>query len=326
MQNVDVLILAFSTPFTPHAYPYFPWLLASQSVLAPKTTQNMMLSAPPGLPPPYSTAPCSPVLAPKSAQTMMLSAPPGLPPPDSTTPCSKEHGGRKARGGKKRRLHCAAQAGCLSCVERHNPWPRKYQLFQAAKGGCLQCVKRLVLEERVAADASTDTGGYSVLDFVKWGQEQGIKGRHAEIKSFLQEQLSRAHRHPARGAQGKPPRSLKGVKTEARRASLQEQLSSAHGHAAPGPQKKPPRSLTDIREHARRTGIQLPVQGPSEPPESCKAIDKAARRQGLRLPVQARVAMRIMESLGWEGKECLVKLVQGRWPRGSVGEDLGRYQ
>ena len=217
MQNVDVLILAFSTPFTPHAYPYFPWLLASQSVLVPKTTQNMMLSAPPGLPPPYSTTPCS-------TQNMMLSAPPGLPPPYSTTPCSKQHGGRKACGGKKRQLHDAAQAGCLSCVERLNPWPRKYQLFQAAKDGCLECVKRLVLEERVAADARTDTEGYSVLDFVKWGQEQGIKGRHADIMSFLQ-----------------------------------EQLSSAHGRAAPGPQGKPPRSLKDIKKHARRAGIQKPV-------------------------------------------------------------------
>ena len=212
VQNVDVLILAFSTPFTPHAYPYFPWLLASQSVLAPKTTQNMMLSAPPGLPPPYSTAPCSPVLAPKSAQTMMLSAPPGLPPPDSTTPCSKEHGGRKARGGKKRRLHCAAQAGCLSCVERHNPWPRKYQLFQAAKGGCLQCVKRLVLEERVAADACSDTKGYTVLDFVEWGQEQGIKGRHADVMSFLQEQLSNARGSTAPEPDEVPPCRLPWVR------------------------------------------------------------------------------------------------------------------
>ena len=108
--------------------------------------------------------------------------------------------------------------------------------------------------------------------------------------------------------------------------SLQEQLSSAHGRAAPGTQGKPPRSLEDIAKHARRAGIRKPVQGHSKPPESHKAIDKDARRQGLQLPVQAHLAMLLMESLGWKGSECLVKLVQGRWPRGSMDKVLGRYQ
>ena len=94
-------------------------------------------------------------------------------------------------------------------------------------------------------------------------------------------------------------------------------------HTAP---PDPANNRMHATPNARRAGIRQPVQGPSKPPGCRKAIDKDARRQGLQLPVQAHLAMLLMESLGWKGSECLVKLVQGRWPRGSMDKVLGRYQ
>ena len=68
----------------------------------------------------------------------------------------------------------------------------KYKLFYAAQDGCLECVERFVLQEGVAADARSNTHKYSVMDLVEWGEKQGMKGRHADVKSFLQKQLPSA--------------------------------------------------------------------------------------------------------------------------------------
>ena len=101
---------------------------------------------------------------------------------------------------------------------RHLPYggrkPRssKYKLFHAAKDGCLECVERLVLVEGVAADALSDTHRYSALDFAEWGEEQEIEGRHADVISFLQEQLSSARGSTAPEPDEVPPCRLPWVR------------------------------------------------------------------------------------------------------------------
>ena len=99
---------------------------------------------------------------------MAQSARPGFAPPSSTTPCSGKHGDRRAQDDKKR------------------------QFLYACEDGCFPCVERLVLWEGVAPDSHSDTQGFSALDFAEWGEEQEIEGRHADVISFLQEQLSSA--------------------------------------------------------------------------------------------------------------------------------------
>ena len=193
--------------------------------------------------------------------------PPPPPPPPQPQPCSRRHGGRKPRSSQ-------------------------YKLFHAAKDGCLACVQRLVLVEGVAADALSDTHRYSVLDFAEWGEKQAIKGRHADVISFLQ-----------------------------------VQLSSAHGSAAPEPHGDPPASRKDIEPDARREGLQQPAQGPRKRPGSRKAIEKDARQRGLQQPVQAPMAMRLMERLGWKAGQGLGARGQGITeplaPRGSNNKKRG---
>ena len=103
----------------------------------------------------------------------------------------------------------------------------KYKLFYAAQDGCLECVERLVRAEGVAADALSNTQKFSVMDFAEWGEKKGIKGRHADVKSFLQ-----------------------------------KQLPSADGSSAPEPQGKPQGSRKDIEKKRRREGLQQPVLSP----------------------------------------------------------------
>ena len=69
----------------------------------------------------------------------------------------------------------------------------------------------------MAADALSDTQQYSVMDFAEWGKKQGVKGRHADVKSFLQEQLRSADGSPAPEPQGQPQGSRKDIEKDRRR-------------------------------------------------------------------------------------------------------------
>ena len=93
------------------------------------------------------------------------------------------------------------------CWRLHGPRNRsiKYELFHAAKDGCLECVTRLVSSGQVPVNAVSDTQAYTVLDFADWGEERKIEGNHADVKSYLREQLGSARGSAAAEPQGAPP-------------------------------------------------------------------------------------------------------------------------
>ena len=102
----------------------------------------------------------------------------------------------------------------------------KYKLFYAAQYGCLECVERLVREEGVAADAVTNSQTYSAMDFAEWGEKKGIKGRHADVKSFLQKQLPSADGSSATEPQEEPQGSRKAMEKERRCKGLQQPVQA----------------------------------------------------------------------------------------------------
>ena len=82
----------------------------------------------------------------------------------------------------------ASDTGCIPgeahCPSKHRCSQDKYWLFKAAQDGCLPCVQRMVRQGGIDPCSTSDTQGYTALDFANWAKERGVAGAQ-EVAAFL---------------------------------------------------------------------------------------------------------------------------------------------